>query len=177
MKLSKILPAVSVLSLASAAAVPAPAPVPIPAPVSVPEVKNVLERDEAKTSPVTDISKREDGANGICHVYTEGGDWDVYTWTDWYFHYDTWGTWDDDWGTGFLDNLRGKCGVEILDWTFWYDAGAPPTWGRANFRIRVNWPGWSPNLPYCTRDAVTAASWAWGPIYPPECDWPGWKWW
>ncbi|KAF3903742.1 hypothetical protein ABW21_db0202676 [Orbilia brochopaga] len=168
MRFSKILSVASILTPVLCAALAAPAP----------DIKagDIKKRDGASLSKEV-VQKREWGANGICHVYTQGGGWDVYTWTDWYFHFDTWGSWDDDWGSGFLDNLRAKCGREILDWGFWYDQGTPPTWGHANFRIRVVYPNSDSGLPDCTRDAVRAASWAWGPIDPPGCDWPGWKWW
>ncbi|EPS44445.1 hypothetical protein H072_1550 [Dactylellina haptotyla CBS 200.50] len=176
MLFSKVIPALSLVALVSSAAVP-PAVVEetVAKREAITNVKDVPDK-RANTSPSDALDKREWGANGICHVFPQPGASNGYSWTDYYFRYDTWGSWDDDWGSGFLDNLRSKCGAEVKDWAFWYDAGAPPTWGHATFKITGFWPG-GPNLPDCTRDAVSAASWAWGPIDPPGCDWPGWKWW
>lgn len=79
---------------------------------------------EASSSGVT-LSKRDpNGAN-------------CWKWTDHYSSYfslDTWGSWDDDWGTGFLDNLRGQCLYNIEDWGFSYAQGPSPTNGKASFK-------------------------------------------
>ncbi|KAG8771964.1 hypothetical protein FRC20_005766 [Serendipita sp. 405] len=32
---------------------------------------------------------------------------------------ESWGSWDNDWGIGLLDNLRGQCG-NIINWTINY---------------------------------------------------------
>ncbi|KAF3901334.1 hypothetical protein ABW20_dc0106857 [Dactylellina cionopaga] len=180
MLFSKLLPVAALLSLAAAvpAAAPAPAPVaeavaeavPKAAPDATPDVAPAVIKIKSK-----EFQKREWGANAFCHVW-QGDYWYGTQDRDWYFEYDTWGSWDDDWGSGFLDNLRSKCGTEIQDWGFRYDSGAPPTWGHATFKIHGLAFG-GPNLPWCTLDAVRAASWAWGPISPGNCEYPGWKWW
>ncbi|KAF3904453.1 hypothetical protein ABW20_dc0101658 [Dactylellina cionopaga] len=89
--------------------------------------------------PVTDIEKRVD--NGA-HCQSWLG-------TEWGFRIETWGErWDDDWGKGLLDNLRGQCG-EILDWRFEY---LPSHNGVASFRTR------RAIRAHCVEDAIWLAS-------------------
>ncbi|KAF3935037.1 hypothetical protein ABW20_dc0105389 [Dactylellina cionopaga] len=116
-----------------------------------------------------ELEKRDQGSCWI-HYWHGGG-----VWPDWYFRLDTWGEWDDDWGAGLLDNIRGKCFIwdYVWDWGFYYDSGPPPTWGHATFKVpgaftQANWE--------CVADAVAAASWNWGPITA-QIDAAGSKWW
>ncbi|KAF3916621.1 hypothetical protein ABW20_dc0103957 [Dactylellina cionopaga] len=112
----------------------------------------------APTTP--EITKREAGAAAWVH-FKPPVTYDPAIWT---FKVDTFGSWDDDWGHGFLDNLRAKCGGDssILDWGFWYESGQAPTWGHATFKINV----FANGVELCVGDAARAASWAWGPVDP-----------
>ncbi|KAF3914816.1 hypothetical protein ABW20_dc0103173 [Dactylellina cionopaga] len=80
-----------------------------------------------------------------------------------WYKIDTWGDWDDDWGHGFLDNLRGHC-TEIYDWGFWYDNGDTKLGGHASFNTKVN-------SGQCVLDAAWAASQATGAIWGATCAW------
>ncbi|EPS37232.1 hypothetical protein H072_9094 [Dactylellina haptotyla CBS 200.50] len=111
------------------------------------------------------IQKRGDGPSAFCRYYTHYEHFSNY----WHFRFDTWGQWDDDWGHGFLDNLRGKCGRNIEDWGFWYDAGQAPTWGHADFKIHDNLFDIGYLNPQCTLDAVWQASSPWGAINGAYC--------
>ncbi|KAF3937154.1 hypothetical protein ABW19_dt0209759 [Dactylella cylindrospora] len=157
MLLSKLFGLTALFSLASAAAVPAP---------SAQELK-----ERGINTPA--FAKRENGAQAWCHVWVSRTALNGYTYEDWYFRFDTYGSWDDDWGRGFLDNLRGHCHAEVKDWGFRYEAGTPPTWGHATFWIS-NGYGIGP-LPQCTLNAVWSASYAWGPIWGASCQHEGSK--
>ncbi|KAG9055565.1 hypothetical protein FS842_001839 [Serendipita sp. 407] len=75
------------------------------------------------------------------------------------YNLDTWGSWDDDWGRGFLDNLRGRCGT-ISSWGFWYTGDQ----GQASFVIAFTSDGH-----HCVEDALWLASQATGAIWGVEC--------
>ncbi|KAG8827370.1 hypothetical protein FRC17_007854 [Serendipita sp. 399] len=95
----------------------------------------------AKGGPLpVDLVKR--GDNGAsCNKRNQGG-------RD-YVRVDTWGTWDNDWGRGFLDNLRGQCGW-VMDWKFeYYDNGNK---GSASFSISGGANAW------CVENAIWLAS-------------------
>ncbi|KAF3912549.1 hypothetical protein ABW20_dc0110359 [Dactylellina cionopaga] len=107
---------------------------------------------------VKDAEVEKRGGNWInCRKYSLGGCW---------YHYDmdTYGDWDDDWGNGFLDNLRGHCG-DVDGWGFWYDNGNTKLGGHAKF---ASCTGDQPN---CILDAAWAASQATGPIWGASCSW------
>ncbi|EPS38432.1 hypothetical protein H072_7833 [Dactylellina haptotyla CBS 200.50] len=110
------------------------------------------------------VEKRGDGPYAWCRYYQDGGFWKV----GFHFRFETWGQWDDDWGQGFLDNIRGHCGANVENWGFWYDQGPPPTWGHADFWIYA-YPYGNYNLPQCTLDAVWQASEKWGAITGAYC--------
>lgn len=91
-----------------------------------------------------------------------------------YFRLSTWGTWDQDWGQGLLDNIRGQCGqygnVEL--WGFGYESGAPPTNGIASFYVGKD-AYWS----HCVQDAVWLASNGAGQAIEGMTCWESNKWW
>jgi len=72
----------------------------------------------------------------------------IMTPTDYEVH--SWGTWDDDWGSGLLNNLRNKCG-QIDGWGFGYNGGKDGE-GIASFTIPAN------SARNCVADATAAAS-------------------
>ncbi|KAF3920160.1 hypothetical protein AA313_de0203987 [Arthrobotrys entomopaga] len=142
-------------------------------PISKPDIANVDKR-VAITNPEAvpeeiDIEKRDQGSCWI-HYWHGSGVWPI-----WYFRLDTWGEWDDDWGAGLLDNIRGKCYAwdYVWDWQFYYDEGPPPTWGHATFDIS---PAFATATYQCVADAVAAASWNWGSVTC-QIDAAGSKWW
>lgn len=81
----------------------------------------------------------------------------------------TWGVWDDDWGNGLLDNVRGQCDAKYgntENWAFNYQQGPPPTDGSASFR-QAKGAGAS----RCVEDAIWLASDPTGAIWNLECKW------
>ncbi|KAG8851879.1 hypothetical protein FRB91_007320 [Serendipita sp. 411] len=91
------------------------------------------------------LDKRE--ANGAsCHKSSP-----AYTVT-------TWGSWDDDWGIGFLDNLRGQCGA-VENWGFSYSGSS----GQATFRL------YKPASSNCVENAIWLASNPTGAIWGVTC--------
>ncbi|KAK6516014.1 hypothetical protein TWF281_004604 [Arthrobotrys megalospora] len=121
---------------------------------------------------VSQLPKRDQGS---CWIH------DAWAWTSnnqlrHYYLVQTWGQWDDDWGAGLLDNIRGKCDTPTrkgpYDWAFGYDPGTPPTWGHATFWMDEK--GGTSSA--CIGDAVVAASWAWGAVYC-QFDYNTNKWW
>ncbi|KAG8839253.1 hypothetical protein FRB91_007126 [Serendipita sp. 411] len=119
---------------ASTMASPMPNPDPVPEPVPEP----TPELESSPNLPAT-IAKR-DGNWAACYENNTGNGID--------FTINTWGTWDDDWGRGFLDNLRGQCG-QIWNWQFNYPY---PDMGQAKFTLV--W--WIPA--HCVENAIWLAS-------------------
>jgi len=93
---------------------------------------------EPVAAGVTNVVERAN--NGAYCQSWSGGTWG--------FTIETWGDWDNDWGTGLLDNLRGQCG-DIWEWEFAYNQN---TNGFARFKtsglIRA----------HCVEDAIWLAS-------------------
>ncbi|KAG9034857.1 hypothetical protein FS842_003771 [Serendipita sp. 407] len=121
---------------------PDPVPVPIPEPVPEPGTSDDL--------PAT-IAKR-DGNWAQCYesLTLIGKDFTI----------NTWGTWDDDWGRGFLDNLRGQCG-NVWNWQFYYDGSM----GRATYTLDKY------SRQHCVEDAIWLASNPTGAIWGVSCQW------
>ncbi|KAG8819338.1 hypothetical protein FRC18_012127 [Serendipita sp. 400] len=95
--------------------------------------------------PLVPLDKREpNGAS--CYEY-----WGHYGVT-------TWGSWDNDWGKGFLDNLRGQCG-NILNWAFSYSGSN----GYASFSITGG------AASHCVENAIWLASNPTGAIWGVSC--------
>lgn len=121
----------------------------------------------AEDSPVTALEKREvNGAN--C--------WKWKNENTAHFLIKTWGPWDQDWGKGLLDNIRGECSGQFHDvwnWQFHYEAGTPPTPGYASFFFLF------PDVYYshCVLDAVWLASNAAGQSIEGATCWQSDKWW
>ncbi|KAF3924573.1 hypothetical protein ABW20_dc0103879 [Dactylellina cionopaga] len=147
------LPVVSILAVVSTAiALPAaePAAVAEPAALALARAKPSADSKE--------LAKR-------------GGNW-LNCWTRldssigrWEFYIDTWGDWDNDWGHGFLDNLRGECQREIVSWGFWYDDGNTLAGGHAHFFI------WNLGNAQCVLNAGWDASNPTGAIWGATCGW------
>ncbi|KAG8822928.1 hypothetical protein FRB91_008156 [Serendipita sp. 411] len=77
-----------------------------------------------------------------------------------YYRLTTTGTWDDDWGRGFLDNIRGQCKAIVYDWYFgYYDDGK----GDCSFSIT------SFAAPWCVENAIWLASEPTGAIWGVSC--------
>ncbi|KAI5842278.1 hypothetical protein BZA05DRAFT_422619 [Tricharina praecox] len=70
----------------------------------------------------------------------------------------TWGDWDNDWGQGYLDNLRGQCG-SITDWQFSYSGSN----GLATFTTSAF------IVANCVEDALWLASNHTGAIWDVHC--------
>jgi hypothetical protein len=66
----------------------------------------------------------------------------------WDFVVNAWGPWVDDWGQGFLDNLRGQCGEQILGWQFSYSGDEGTAQFTTSTFIRQ----------HCVEDAIWLAS-------------------
>lgn len=120
------------------------------------------------TPTSTALEKREvNGAN--CWKYRD-------EYNSWYL-IKTWGTWDQDWGKGLLDNIRGQCNRNIYgdvqQWGFHFEAGPPPTPGYASFLF------WNTDIYYnhCILDAVWLASNAAGQSIEGATCWESNKWW
>ncbi|KAF3906338.1 hypothetical protein ABW20_dc0103895 [Dactylellina cionopaga] len=118
---------------------------------------------DANPVPITvakdaEIEKR--GGNWInCAKRSLGGCWYNYKMS-------TYGDWDDDWGKGYLDNLRGQCGgsLTIEGWTFWYDENNTKLGGHAEFAGCTDDSN-------CILDAAWLASQATGAIWGASCQW------
>lgn len=85
----------------------------------------------------------------------------------------SWGSWDDDWGQGFLENLRNQCGGDlgnIENWTFYYETGPPPTPGHSQFHSGLEGPNVNADT-HCVEDAIWLASNPTGAIWGVECQW------
>ncbi|EPS44979.1 hypothetical protein H072_1063 [Dactylellina haptotyla CBS 200.50] len=103
----------------------------------------------------TEIEKR--GGNWLKCVETSRiGSWRTYK-------IDNWGDWDDDYGRGYLDNLRGHC-QDVYNWKFDYDEGNTSLGGHASFTIKVY------NGQYAL-DAAWDASHPTGAIWGATCEW------
>jgi hypothetical protein len=87
----------------------------------------------------------------------------------------TWGPWDQDWGKGLLDNIRGQCWWynDVWNWQFHFDSGTPPTPGWASFFFL------QPDAYYshCVLDAIWLASNAAGQSIEAATCWQSDKWW
>ncbi|KAG8751345.1 hypothetical protein FRC14_007981 [Serendipita sp. 396] len=129
---------------ASTMASPMPNPDPVPEPVPEP----IPELGSSPNLPAT-IAKR-DGNWAECYEHNTGNGID--------FTINTWGTWDNDWGSGFLDNLRGQCG-QIWNWQFNYYGDM----GQAKFTLV--W--WIPA--HCVENAIWLASNPTGAIWGVSC--------
>ncbi|KAG8829397.1 hypothetical protein FRB91_007317 [Serendipita sp. 411] len=90
------------------------------------------------------IDKR--GGNGASCGYSGG----------WYT-VESWGSWDNDWGKGLLDNLRGQCG-NIVNWGFNYGGNGN---GYAGFA--------QSGRSHCVEDAIWLASNPTGAIWGLNC--------
>ncbi|KAK6342422.1 hypothetical protein TWF718_007823 [Orbilia javanica] len=102
--------------------------------------------------------KKRDGNWLNCRAYQVG--WHVQN-----FHYyiDTWGNWDDDWGSRYLAQLRKHCPRNIESWGFWYDGGWYLNGGHAEFFEA------SYNI-QCVLDAAWEASEPYGAIWGATCE-------
>ncbi|KAF3189829.1 hypothetical protein TWF788_009815 [Orbilia oligospora] len=103
--------------------------------------------------------KKRDGNWLNCRAYQVG--WHIQN-----FHYyiDTWGNWDDDWGTRYLAQLRGHCRpANIESWTFWYDGNWYLNGGHADFFL----PSYNVQ---CVLDAAWEASNPFGAIWGATCE-------
>jgi hypothetical protein len=109
---------------------------------------------EVKTE-VTDVTRR-DGNGASCKI--AGGKAGTIGYD---FTITTSGNWDDDWGKGLLDNLRGQCGW-ISDWGFDYIGGGQ---GQAVFSTTI----WIRQ--HCVEDAIWLASSPTGAIGGVNCQW------
>lgn len=114
---------------------------------AAPQPEAIAEAAPAPEAGITNaLTKREsNGAN--CWRYTD--------YNRSYWRLSTWGPWDDDWGHGLLDNLRGQCGPDygnLENWAFGYEAGVPPTDGWTSFDFDA--PAYSSN---CVQSAVWLA--------------------
>ncbi|KAH8719170.1 hypothetical protein GQ44DRAFT_829447 [Phaeosphaeriaceae sp. PMI808] len=121
--------------------------------------------DSLAAAPAEAIEKREtNGAN--CWRHTDG--------LTSYWRISTWGVWDQDWGKGLLDNLKGSCGQfgSPNNWGFAFESGAPPTNGMASFRLSP-----AAYTSHCVLDAIWLASNGnGGAIWDAKC-WESDKWW
>jgi hypothetical protein len=95
-----------------------------------------------------------DGNTARCTIKNE----DVWTYK---FDIRSTGVWDDDWGHGLLDNLRGQCGW-IDRWGFDYNAEQ----GHASFVTSLAIRN------HCVEDAIWLASAPTGAIGGVNCQWP-----
>jgi hypothetical protein len=75
------------------------------------------------------------------------------------FSVSAWGPWADDWGQGFLDNLRGQCGEQIFNWQFGYTDNV----GNAQFSTTLFIPDG------CVENAIWLASDPTGAIWGVSC--------
>ncbi|EPS37901.1 hypothetical protein H072_8415 [Dactylellina haptotyla CBS 200.50] len=136
------------------AATVAASAIPVSEPVS--PAKREAFPDPAMTpnSQGAEIVKR--GGNWInCEKRSLGGCW-------WNYKMWTYGDWDDDWGNGYLDNLRGQCPDNIEGWGFWYDENNTKLGGHASFAVK----NCDDN---CILDAAWLASQPTGPIWGASC--------
>ncbi|KAG8772984.1 hypothetical protein FRC20_002504 [Serendipita sp. 405] len=78
-----------------------------------------------------------------------------------YYKLTTWGPWVNDWGQGFLDNIRGECKANVYNWYFqYYENGAK---GDCSFQITAQ------AAPWCVENAVWDASNPTGAIWGLTC--------
>ncbi|KAH7324054.1 hypothetical protein BKA65DRAFT_540601 [Rhexocercosporidium sp. MPI-PUGE-AT-0058] len=105
-----------------------------------------------------DLAKRDKPNGALCQTHQDAND------SSFYRLY-TWGVWDQDWGQGLLDNLRGQCFGNINDWKFNFESGVPPTNGVVTFWINSEGGGSK-----CVQDAIWLASnGAGGAIWDVKC--------
>ncbi|KAK6515844.1 hypothetical protein TWF281_004435 [Arthrobotrys megalospora] len=115
--------------------------------------------DSGPSENTTTTALQKRGGNWLyCRAYQVG--WHIQN-----FHYyiDTWGDWDDDWGTRYLQQLRKHCPSNIEQWGFWYDGNWYLNGGHAEFFEA------SYNI-QCVLDAAWEASEPTGPIWGASCE-------